>query len=829
MPNLRCTALLACATACLAAGCEKLETVAAAEGVLLGNPYDIQPDGMSLSWVESGLSSFDHYALYRSDEPGVTLDATLVFESGDAAEIWFADTGLAPTETYYYRIWVYNVGGDSAPSNEVSGTTSWDASPSAIELQDPYDITATGMSLAWSRSDAGDFGYYRLFRAEDADVNEAATLVYSTEDQETLAHADTGLVPGTTYFYRVYAEDSWGLATGSNVVSGTTLDTESPTCVLSRAPTARPAGEPFLLEATDCRDNATAVEDLEVRWDFGDGAGWTSPSTDKETSHSYARRGAYTVQLEVSDGTYSSIVSAPLVVTELAELAAGTYTIGRESGSGPWPEQEPARAVSLHAFRVEAHEVTVQDYAAFLTDAGGAAGHYSSQQAITESVDGIYTAHHGHDDHPIAGVTWFDAAAYCAWAGGALPTEAQWEAAARGPSDGPNYQYPWGDALPQSLEPVPANFDDPAGGAVVEVESYEEGVTAWSEDVVLWHMAGNADEWTADLYDEGHYADALAAGDDEDPTGPTESPYEIDFRVTRGGSFANDENPLRVSFRCYADPWQRGTARGVRCAYPTPSASAVAAGGHNSCAVDSYGLLDCWGDDALDQSSPPSGTWDAVSLGASHGCGITRAGAVRCWGDDSAGQVSGAPAGTFTQVSAGTDHSCALRANGAIHCWGADDEGQVSGTPAGTFVQVEVGDWYGCALDATGTISCWGTTREGVTSPPGGTFTTFSAGHLHACALDAAGAVQCWGGNDDGEAGAPAGTFTAVSAGEHHTCAITTEGALTCWGSDYYDQDAAPAGAFTTLAAGAQHTCAIGEDGAVACWGWNFYGQCNAP
>ncbi len=831
MLDLRFPALLTCGLACLASNCnETVIIVDEAEAVLLGNPYDIQPDGMSLSWIESDLDSFDRYELYRSMESGVSTEDSLILESTDPTETIFADSGLEATETYYYRIWVYSTSGDSAASNEVSGTTAWDSSPSAIQLEDPYDITATSMTLAWSASESDDFAYYRLYRSETEDVGEDASLVYSTEERGVLEHADDALTPGTQYCYRVYVEDEWGITTGSNVACATTLDTEAPYCSISRSPVSRPPGEPFFLEAVSCYDNNTPVEDLTVTWDFGDGSGWTTPTTDKATSHSYAYRGGYTVQVSVSDSVYSSIASVPLVVTDTVDIPGGTYSVGRESDTTPWPDLEPARSVSLEAFRMDAYEVTVQAYTAFLNDQGGALGNYSSQQEIAESVDGVYTAHHGHEEHPITGVTWYDASAYCEWTGGWLPTEAQWEAAARGPSDGTNYEYPWGDEVPASLDPVPVNHDDPTNGSVVDVASYETGVTAWDEDVVLWQMAGNADEWVADIYDEDYYQWANDNGDNTEPTGPATSPYDETYYVTRGGSFANDDNPLRVSFRCYADPWEgRGNARGFRCASSPPVVTQVAAGGRHSCSIDSYGLLTCWGDDSQGQATPPGGIFADIDLGEQHSCAVETSGAIACWGDDTLGQVSGVPDGSFTQVSAGYDHTCALDSSGTVHCWGDDTYGQVSGAPSGSFVQVEAGDWHGCALDSHGLLSCWGITTDDCTTPPDASFSSFATGHLHSCALDAHGAVSCWGGNDDGESTPPKTAFATVSAGQSHSCGTDAHGTIDCWGSDYHDQDASPDGTFSQVSAGAYHSCGLDSLGAVWCWGWDFYGQSTVP
>ncbi len=117
------------------------------------------------------------------------------------------------------------------------------------------------------------------------------------------------------------------------------------------------------------------------------------------------------------------------------------------------------------------------------------------------------------------------------------------------------------------MYPIPANYADLVGSPV-DVGSYPTGVTAWDAGIAIFNMAGNADEWVFDLYDPAYYQWANDNGDNDNPSGPATSPYppaEPAYRVTRGGSFHNDENPLRTSFRCYADPHARGPT-GIRCA-----------------------------------------------------------------------------------------------------------------------------------------------------------------------------------------------------------------------------------------------------------------------
>jgi formylglycine-generating enzyme required for sulfatase activity len=811
---------------CITTACkDEPVVIAEAEAVLLGLPYDIQQDSMTLSWIASDLDSFDHYELYRSFESGVSTDDTLVFESDDPDETVTVVENLVPYKTYFYKLWVYNSADDSAGSNEVSGTTEVETAPSEVQLEEPTDVTATSMTLSWTQSSAADFGYYRLYRAQTEAVDQGATLVHSTDDRGLIDYLDTGLVPNTTYFYRVYVEDTWGIGTGSNIVTATTENTEAPWCSILRSPSVRAVGDAFSFEAVDCGDNITPVDGLLIRWDWGEGDGWTTSSSDKGATHAYSHRGAYEVLLEVSDGTYTSTTSTTLVVTEPALIPADDYLVGQPGGSTPWADLEPEHQVSLSAFQIDSLETTNDAYAAFLSDGGGAEGHHTSSMEIGQQLDGSYIPTHGAEELPVVGVTWFDAQAYCDWAGGALPTEAQWEAAARGPYDGTNYHYPWGDDLPQSIEPSPANWNNPDGD-VVEVGSYPQGVTAWDAEIALYDMAGNADEWVWDYYDPDYYQWAIDNDDLQDPAGPASSPYDDAYRVSRGGSFSNDDNPLRVYFRCYADPWQRGP-HSFRCTWPPDGMVRVEAGGEHSCSLDSSGFMACWGSDSHGQAPTPAGTYSDLSAGQAHTCAVSSAGALDCWGDDSAGQAS-APSGSFVAVAAGYDHSCALDAAGSVQCWGSDEHGQ-STPPSGSFTAVSAGDWFSCALDAKGAIQCWGMNDHGELDAPEGSYEQLSAGHYHACAIDSAGNASCWGSDDDGESSPPADTWAQISAGQKHSCGVTSAGTVRCWGSDYYEQSDPPEGSFGQVSAGALHSCGLDSQGGIQCWGRNNAGQCTVP
>ena len=149
-------------------------------------------------------------------------------------------------------------------------------------------------------------------------------------------------------------------------------------------------------------------------------------------------------------------------------------------------------------------------------------------------------------NHPVVYVNWFNAVDYCEWVGGHLPTEAQWEKAARG-TDG--RLYPWGDAEPNSTL---LNFNKEIG-ETTEVGSYPAGASPYG----LLDMAGNVRQWIADWYSATYY-DKIRA---KNPLGP---PNGI-MRVLKGGSWADPGLRARSDHRLAHDPTSPGAPRGFRC------------------------------------------------------------------------------------------------------------------------------------------------------------------------------------------------------------------------------------------------------------------------
>lgn len=213
-------------------------------------------------------------------------------------------------------------------------------------------------------------------------------------------------------------------------------------------------------------------------------------------------------------------------------IPAGTFTMG---GMDVYREndEQPAHEVTLHAFWMDQVEVTNGMYNLCVQ-----AGICRSPVEVRSDNREEYFGNPEFNDYPVVFVTWYDADAYCTWSGRRLPTEAEWEYAARG-NDKRNY--PWGDELPNEYT---ANFMNLVGDTA-RVGSYAEGASPFG----VLDLAGNVWEWVADRYRPDYYNKSTA----ENPQGPTEDEVFNTFRVIRGGSFQEDGLFLRLANRSFLD------------------------------------------------------------------------------------------------------------------------------------------------------------------------------------------------------------------------------------------------------------------------------------
>ncbi|MBK9780388.1 MAG: SUMF1/EgtB/PvdO family nonheme iron enzyme [Anaerolineales bacterium] len=238
----------------------------------------------------------------------------------------------------------------------------------------------------------------------------------------------------------------------------------------------------------------------------------------------------------------------PTQITDLKGIVlnlvpAGEFTMGSDKD-----DESPIHQVYLDAFYMDIYEVTNAKYQECVV-----VGVCTPPQQTSSYTHSNYYGKSLYDNFPVINVDWNQANNYCAWRGASLPTEAQWEKAARG-TDGRTY--PWGEGISCTI----ANFWDGnyCVGDTTEVGSYEDGKSPYG----IYDMAGNVYEWVADWYDLNYYVDSPSSN----PLGPTSGQY----RMLRGGAFNGSDIYLRASDRSRLHPINAGSNYGFRCVMSVP-------------------------------------------------------------------------------------------------------------------------------------------------------------------------------------------------------------------------------------------------------------------
>ena len=237
----------------------------------------------------------------------------------------------------------------------------------------------------------------------------------------------------------------------------------------------------------------------------------------------------------------------------LVLISAGEFTMGSDKYSA----EKPIQKITMDKYYIDKYLVTNEQFQKFV-DASGYVTDAEKEGAGMVRIgrrwkkipgtnwkvpDGFATID-GRENHPVSQVSYNDALAYCTWAGKDLPTEAQWEKAARGP-DG--QEYPWGDSEPDDTM---ANFDNVVG-TTTPVTEYEKGQSFYG----LHDMGGNVYQWNKDWYGTGKRAE-------KNPTGPKSGKEHI----IKGGSFVEGMESLRSANRDRYEPNYSSFLFGLRCA-----------------------------------------------------------------------------------------------------------------------------------------------------------------------------------------------------------------------------------------------------------------------
>jgi formylglycine-generating enzyme required for sulfatase activity len=257
----------------------------------------------------------------------------------------------------------------------------------------------------------------------------------------------------------------------------------------------------------------------------------------------------------------SALTSRP-DVADMSLIPPGTYWMGRSTffmvdavGYFERDRQDdyPAHKVDLPAFYIDKYEVTNEDYARLLA---------AKQQVKAPWHWAAGKIPRSQERFPVYNVTWDEATTYCQWAGKRLPTEAEWEKAARGGLE--RKKFVWGDHGGGAVVFEGAVVPGSEGGdaAPMARTSSESPVAVGSyapNGYGLYDMAGNVWEWVNDWYERNYYSISPALN----PRGPEKGVY----KVMRGGGWSDsDDRWMMPSFRNYTDPVQRAMTIGFRCA-----------------------------------------------------------------------------------------------------------------------------------------------------------------------------------------------------------------------------------------------------------------------
>jgi serine/threonine protein kinase len=243
----------------------------------------------------------------------------------------------------------------------------------------------------------------------------------------------------------------------------------------------------------------------------------------------------------------------------MVHVPDGDFFMGsRESDTNTDDDEKPMHSVHLDDFWIDKYEVTDEQFARFLNEEGNQEKDGVSWLNVEDKssnivyVGGQYKPRSGYEDHPVTYVSWYGAQSYCQWAGKRLPTEAEWEKAARG-TDG--RIWPWGNDWDEDK----VNSKDAGPGHTTAVGSYPDGVSPYG----CADIAGNAWEWVADQYQGDYYQTAP----DHNPQGPNQGASQ----VVRGGSWALPQGLTRCAGRFGLIPLVRRDDLGFRCASSSPS------------------------------------------------------------------------------------------------------------------------------------------------------------------------------------------------------------------------------------------------------------------
>ena len=523
------------------------------------------PTSLVLDWEDSnGVASYAY--CYDTSNDNACSNWT---SSGTASQA--SISGLSSNTTYYWQARATNGVGSTYANGSAASfwsftTTSGVSLPAAFSKVSPANGASglpASLTLDWQDSD-GATGYVYCYDT----TNDNACSNWMSSGSASQASL-SGLSPNTTYYWQAratnngggtYANGSaaafWSFTTAASVSLPAAFNKVSPTSGASHQPTSL---------TLDWQDSSGAASYAYCYDTSNDNAcsNWTSSGTASQASLSgLSPSTTYYWQARATNGGGSTYANGGATafwsfttrgsVGETVLIPAGSFQMGcdpNHAGVYGCMGNDPLHTIYLDAYRIDKFEVTNAQYAQ--CEAGGACAPrpYNSNSWTRTSYYGNPT----YANYPVLNVTWQEAVNFCTWAGKRLPSEAEWEKAARGSSD--TRPYPWGEASPTcSLANFTLSNVGCGVGDTTAVGSYPADASLYG----VMDVAGNVSEWVQDWYQYDYYTSSPASN----PQGPATGTE----RVLRGGSYRVIEYWLDVFDRSNYAPVQWYSDIGFRCA-----------------------------------------------------------------------------------------------------------------------------------------------------------------------------------------------------------------------------------------------------------------------